>query len=98
MRATKSVSQFTSISTPIRLSCTYDSMRPCEAARSARFSALAMPALRSASIALFRSPPVSASAFLHSIIPAPVISRSCFTWSAVIVMSLPCSLERPPAA
>src|ERR1051325_1067831 len=73
-------------------------MRPWEAVRSARFSAFAMPALRSASTAFSRSPAVSASAFLHSIMPAPVMSRSCLTCSAVIVMALPCSLERPPAA
>jgi hypothetical protein len=29
-------------------------------------------------------PPASTSAFLHSIIPAPVFSRSCFTAAAVI--------------
>ena len=33
VRATKSVSQFTSTRTPMRLSCTYDSIRPCEIGR-----------------------------------------------------------------
>jgi hypothetical protein len=35
-------------------------------------------------MALSSSPPDSTSAFLHSIIPAPVFSRSCLTADAVI--------------
>src|SRR5512138_4026987 len=45
-----------------------------------------MPALRSRSTAFSTSPEASDSAFLPSIMPAPVFSRSCFTWSAVICM------------
>src|ERR1051325_9270242 len=80
VRATKSVSQLSSTSAPIEPSwCTYDPMSPCVASRPARFSALTAPLLRSASAALSRSPPVSSSAFLQSIMPAPVRARSSAT-------------------
>jgi hypothetical protein len=46
---------------------------------SAFFAALANPFLRSQSTAASISPLVSTSAFLQSIIPAPVFSRSSFT-------------------
>src|SRR5512147_2497364 len=65
-------------------------MRPCEAVRPERVSAFAMPDLRSTSTALSMSPEASVRAFLHSIIPAPVFSRSVLTSSAVIVIELPC--------
>ena len=43
-----------------------------------------MPFLRSHSSAFSKSPPVSASAFLQSIMPAPVFSRRSLTIAAVI--------------
>ncbi len=43
------------------------------------FAAAESPFLRRTSSALAKSPPASASAFLQSIIPAPVFSRSSFT-------------------
>ena len=52
------------------------------------FSALARPLVRSQSTAASMSPSVSVSAFLASIMPAPVSSRSSFTCAAVIDMSL----------
>ena len=53
-------------------------------ARPARLAACARPRLRSSVIASSMLPFASVSAALHSIMPAPVLSRSCFTWSAVI--------------
>src|SRR6185369_17493638 len=52
--------------------------------RPAALLALAPLLMRSSSSAFFRSPPASVSAFLHSIIPSPVSSRSSFTRAAVI--------------
>src|SRR5947207_2931100 len=43
-----------------------------------------MPCLRRTTSASARSPLVSTSARLHSIMPAPVRSRSCFTCCALI--------------
>jgi len=40
--------------------------------------------MRNKSSAAFKSPPVSVSAFLHSIMPKPVNSRNSFTMPAVI--------------
>ena len=54
-------------------------IRPSPATRPAFLAAAARPFLRSQSIAASRSPPVSASAFLQSIMPAPVCSRSSLT-------------------
>src|SRR2546429_2232035 len=54
-------------------------MRPWDASRPARLSALAAPLVRSTSTAFSRSPAVSSSAFLQSIIPAPVRARSSAT-------------------
>jgi hypothetical protein len=50
-----------------------------DAARSALDAALAAPRLRRFSIARSRSPLLSASAFLHSIMPTPVRWRSSMT-------------------
>ncbi len=50
---------------------------PSAAMRAAFLSALASPCLRMSSAAASRSPLVSTSARLHSIMPAPVRSRSC---------------------
>src|SRR5690606_34871800 len=65
-----------------------DLIAPSRASRPARFAAFAAPFARRRSTAFSMSPPVSSSAFLHSIIPAPVRSRSSFTCSAVIAISL----------
>src|SRR5690606_10224300 len=59
-------------------------MRPSAATRLAFLSALARPDLRSASAAASMSPLFSVRAFLHSIMPAPVRSRSSLTMDAVI--------------
>ena len=83
--ATKSVSELTSTSTALPPSWAL-TMRPSAATRLAFLSALARPDLRSASAAASMSPPASVSAFLHSIMPAPVRSRSSLTWDAVISM------------
>src|SRR6516162_3955884 len=54
-------------------------MRPSAATRDAFLSAFAWPCLRSSSAAESRSPFASTSAFLQSIMPAPVRSRSSLT-------------------
>src|SRR5258708_6904977 len=95
--ATKSDSQLTSTSTPTRPTppevCTYDSMMPSPVLRPAFLAARAMPCSRSQSLAFSMSPPVSVRARLLSIMPAPVMSRSCFTSAAVISATL-CLLGR----
>jgi len=65
-------------------------MRPSAAMRSAFFSALTMPVLRSHSIAASMSPLFSTSAFLHSIMPAPERSRSSLTsWAEILLIGIP---------
>ena len=59
-------------------------MRPSRASRPAFFSAAATPRSRSKATALSRSPPVSSSARLQSMKPAPVRSRSSLTSPAEI--------------
>src|SRR5438477_4955893 len=59
--------------------------RPSAATRPAFFAALDSPFLRSQSTAASRLPPVSLSAALQSIIPAPVWSRSSFTRPALTI-------------
>src|SRR5438093_2605958 len=59
---------------------------PCLATRPDFSEARERPCLRRKSIALSISPFVSARAFLHSIMPAPVRSRKSFTSEAVIVI------------
>src|SRR6266545_3619830 len=59
-------------------------MSPSDVERPAFFVAAASPRLRSRVVAASRSPFASVSAPLHSIIPAPVASRSFFTIAAVI--------------
>jgi hypothetical protein len=59
-------------------------IKPSAAIRPAFFAALANPFLRSQSTAASRSPSLSPSAALQSIMPAPVLSRSSFTMFAVI--------------
>src|SRR5690606_11594536 len=80
LRATKSVSQ---------LNCASDARtwslematetRPSDAVRSLRLAALAMPRSRSTRMAASMSPPASSSAFLQSLMPTPVLSRSSLT-------------------
>src|SRR5260370_39280172 len=57
----------------------YEATIPSFAEREAFFEALAIPFLRNRSSAFSRSPSVSTSAFLQSIMPALVFSRSCLT-------------------
>ena len=87
LRATKSVSELSSIMTA-RLAWPTTAMRPSAATRPAFLAALARPLVRSQSTAASISPPVSVSAALQSIMPAPVWSRSCFTIPAVMFMSV----------
>src|SRR5690554_2565965 len=86
--ATKSVSELTSTSTALPAAWAA-ATRPSAATRSAFLSALARPDLRSASAAASMSPLFSVSAFLHSIMPAPVRSRSSLTMDAVISIGGP---------
>src|SRR5580698_5197141 len=84
-RATKSVSQLISTRAAVCASLDFSTTTtPSAATRDAFLSAFASPCLRMRSAAASRSPFVSTSAFLHSIMPAPVRSRSCFTASAVM--------------
>ena len=62
LRATKSVSEFTSTATPVPPS-TATATRPSAAVRPAFLSAFARPFVRSQSMAASMSPPVSVSAF-----------------------------------
>src|SRR5438445_5998543 len=69
-------------------------MTPSAATRLAALIALAPLLMRSSSSAFLRSPPASARAFLHSIMPRPVISRSSLTMPALIsVMPAPCRIQ-----
>ena len=74
------------------------STTPSVVSRSARFAAEAIPFSRSSLTAASKSPAVSWSARLQSIIPALVASRSCFTIAAEIsVIPRPLPRARPPA-
>src|ERR1700733_12754859 len=81
--ATKSVSQFSSTRTPASVPSSSAVTRPLAAVRVARLPASLTPLTRSSSTALSKSPSDSPSAFLQSIIPAPVWSRSRLTSAAV---------------
>ena len=83
LRATKSVSAFTS-TIAARLGADATPTSPSAATRPDFFAAAAKPFLRSQSTAASMSPSVSVSAFLQSIMPAPVFSRRSFTRAAVI--------------
>ncbi len=85
--ATKSVSQLTSTSTASPLP-TRTATRPSAATRPAFLAALTAPDLRMLSMASSMSPLASWRAFLHSIMPAPVRSRSSLTRPAVISMGM----------
>src|SRR5215469_15370126 len=74
-------------------------IRPSAATRPAFFAAFDKPFLRSQSTAASRLPPLSASAALQSIMPAPVWSRSSFTMPALIVVVIavgPCWVTLRP--
>src|SRR5215217_5471242 len=59
-------------------------MSPSDASRELFLAARACPLSRSTRLAPSRSPPDSSSAFLTSIMPAAVSSRSCFIFSIVL--------------
>jgi hypothetical protein len=101
LRDTKSVSEFSSRSTAWRPSGLVRlTMRPSEAVRSTRLSAFAMPFLRRFSAARSMSPFASSSAFLQSIMPAPVRWRSSeIIFGVTFAMVLVCLIvETPPAS
>ena len=81
--ATKSVSELTSTTAP-RVPSTATPTRPSAAVRPAFLAAADRPLARSQSTDASMSPLFSDSAFLQSIMPAPVRSRSSFTEAAVI--------------
>ncbi len=82
--ATKSVSHFSSRMTPEVLSSAIrETMAPFSAERPSRLATPFWPLMRSASTALSTLPSASSSAFLQSIMPAPVSSRSFLTSAAV---------------
>src|SRR4051794_17446196 len=76
--ATKSVSQLSSTSAEQKWA-----IRPLAVVRPARLPTSLAPLIRSSSTALSKSPSDSSSAFLQSIMPAPVSSRSFLTSAAV---------------
>src|SRR5271169_6844770 len=83
LRATKSVSELTSTRMPL-LPAMATPIRPSAATRPAFLAALDSPFLRSQSTAASRLPPLSLSAALQSIMPAPVWSRSSLTMPALM--------------
>ena len=84
--ATKSVSELTSTTAAVLSSFTTTVQRPSAAILPAFFSAFACPFFLKYSTASSMLPSVSPNAFLQSIIPAPVNSRSSFTIAAVIAI------------
>src|SRR5580692_11259614 len=84
LRATKSVSELTSTTTPL-VPLVSAAIRPSAATRPAFLAAFDRPFLRSQSCAACMSPSLSVSAALQSIMPAPVDSRRSLTIAAVIV-------------
>src|SRR5450759_4503053 len=83
--ATKSVSQFTSTTAPVLPSLAMNALTtPSAVTRLAALLALAPLLMRNCSSATFKLPFDSTSAFLHSIMPRPVASRSSLTILAVI--------------
>src|SRR4051812_22847687 len=74
-------------------------MTPSEVPRLLRLAADAAPFLRRISIAFCSSPPASSSAFLTSIIGAPVRSRSALTSAALTaIRTHPCPAWAPARA
>ena len=96
LRATKSVSELTSTTTPL-VPAVSAPIRPSAAVRPAFFAAFDSPFLRSQSIAACMSPSFSVSACLQSIMPTPVVSRRSLTIAAVIVaiVAVLCLSGRP---
>ena len=94
LRATKSVSELTSTTTPL-VPAVSAPIRPSAAMRPDFLAAFDRPFLRSQSIAASMSPSFSASACLQSIMPTPVVSRRSLTIAAVIVaiVERPCCLS-----
>src|SRR6267142_3289812 len=87
VRATKSVSQFTSIRTPIRPPAwMYEPTAPSLVAFEERFTAVACPFWRRILWAFSRSPSASTRAVLQSIIGAPLLSRSSLTRVALMAI------------
>src|ERR1700677_354820 len=84
LRATKSVSELTSTTTPLGPAVSAP-IRPSAATRPAFLAAFDSPFLRSQAIAACMSPAFSVSACLQSIMPTPVVSRRSLTIAAVIV-------------
>src|ERR1700682_3048185 len=84
LRATKSVSELTSTTTPL-MPAVSAPIRPSAATRPAFFAAFHRPFLRSQSIPACMSPSCAGSACLYSIMPTPVVSRRSLTIAAVIV-------------
>src|SRR5690606_27264417 len=95
-RATKSVSLLTSTMMPLLpSSAILVSTVPSAAIRPAFLAAFMPLALRRSSIALSMSPSASTRAFLQSIMPRPVRSRSSLTIPAVILaILLPLQLQK----
>ena len=90
---TKSVSQLSSTTAPVVASSETMAMTvPSLVARPAFLATAARPRVRRTSTAFSKSASASTSAFLHSIMPAPVISRSSLTREAVISATLFLSL------
>ena len=83
LRATKSVSAFTSTMAAL-FGAEATPISPSAATRPDFLAAAERPFLRSQSMPPSRSPLVSVSARLQSIMPAPVFSRSSLTSAAVI--------------
>src|SRR4051794_36342987 len=96
LRATKSVSELTSTTTPL-LPDVSAPIRPSAATRPAFFAAFDRPFLRSQSMAACMSPLFSVSACLQSIMPTPVVSRRSLTIAAVIdaIVEILCLSGRP---
>src|SRR5579875_667354 len=73
-------------------------MTPCFVERLSFLVAAAMPRLRRITSAASMSPFASTSAFLHSIMPAPVRSRSaltiCAVISGIVILSVRAGLEK----
>jgi len=90
-RATKSVSHSRAdMATVLPSALTAAITRPSLVARPDFLAALAIPFWRSQSTAFSRSPSTSTRAFLQSIMPAPVFSRSSFTIAAEIAIVFSC--------
>ena len=86
--ATKSVWELTSMITPTPLSAATAKDTPSAATLPAFLVWAARPFSRSHSMALSKSPSASTRAFLQSIMPTPVISRSfCTSFAAIAIIN-----------